>query len=212
MTIPPDRSDQIFSSQPIKGGPTPQAPGTGFQSQMQETPQASARGFAPTQGTNAVQAPQQFVSAATPSFDTLISQVGTSQDSLANVRSQLNTRNLQSSLTRSKQHLLRNKLSDATTYLRAANAKIGSDTPQMPSQAGARPIERFINFVTDGENQLYSARQTLMDMKDSGDQLRPADFLLVQIKLNQAQQEIEYSSTLLGKVIDSLTKTLNIQL
>jgi len=126
---------------------------------------------------------------------------------LANVRNQLGTKNLQ--FKRSQQHLLRNKLSDASTYLRAANAKMGADTPPMPAQAGARPIERFINYVTDGENQLTSARETLQSMQKSGDQLRPADFLLVQIKLNQAQQEIEYSSTLLSKVIDSIKQTLN---
>ena len=211
MTIPPDSSDRIFAGQAIRGGAAQQAPSTGFHPLTPETPGATPKGFTQAQAAVPLAAAQALApSQAMPSIDTLVSQVGVSQDSMANVRNQLNTKNLQ--FKRSQQHLLRNKLSDASTYLRAANTKLGAQTPPMPSQVGARPIERFLNYVTDGENQLSSARQTIMDMQKSGDQLRPADFLLVQIKLNQAQQEIEYSSTLLSKVIDSIKQTLNIAL
>jgi hypothetical protein len=214
MTIPADGSDQIFSSQPVKPGPIPQAPGTGFQGYMSGAPQAPAKGFAPPQGPGAVGGMQSSFAAsgAAPSLDVLVAQVGTSQDSLANVRNQLKTKGLESQLSRSRSHLLRNKFSDASTYFRAANARLGAETPPMPSQAGARPLERFINYVADGESQLFAAKQKILDMKDVGDQLRPADFMLIQIKLSQAQQELEYSSTLLGKMIDSIKTTLNIAL
>lgn len=208
MTIPPDKSDQIFSSQPIKAGSTPQAPGTGFQGYSPGAAKPFSSAQAPT-GAAGIQ-PSLAPQYAGPSFDTLISQVSTSQDSLVNVRNQLNTKNLQ--FKRSQQHLLRNKLSDASTYLRAANSRLGAETPPMPSQTGARPIERFLNYVSDGENQLASARQTIVDMQGKGDQMRPSDFLLIQIKLSQAQQEIEYSSMLLGKVIDSIKTTINVAL
>ncbi len=82
----------------------------------------------------------------------------------------------------------------------------------MQPQTGARPIERFINYVTDGENQLTAAQQKISEMQSKGGELRPADFLLIQVKMGQAQQEIEFSSTLLAKVIDSIKQTLNIQL
>jgi flagellar biosynthesis/type III secretory pathway ATPase len=36
--------------------------------------------------------------------------------------------------------------------------------------------------------------------------------MYMQIKMSQAQQEIEFSSTLLGKVIDSIKQVLNTQL
>jgi hypothetical protein len=213
MTIPPDRSDSILPGQPIKPGPSPQAPATPFQPYMQEATQTpGGKGFAPAQGTAPLQGVQPFAPPQTagPSLDTLIAQVGTSQDSLVNVREQLNTKNL--ALKRSQQHLVRNKLTDASTYLRAANNKLGVETPPMPSQSGARPIERFLNYVTDGENQLAAAQEKIMSMKDSGEQLRPGDLLLVQIKMSQAQQEIEYSSVLLSKVIDAIKATLNIAL
>jgi hypothetical protein len=132
------------------------------------------------------------------------------QDSMGNLNNQLNTTNLR--LTRSQQHLLRNKLSDASTYLRAANGKLGIDAPPMPVPNGSGPINKFLNYVADGENQLNAAKQQISDLSKNGAQLRPADMLLIQIKLNQAQQEIEYSSTLLGKVISSFTQVLNTQL
>lgn len=211
MAIPPDRSDAIYPNQPIKPGQTPQAPGAGFQGYMPEAQAAPAKGFTGPTGAQAVPGATPFApQTAGPSLDMLLSQVGTSQDSLANIRTQLNTKNLQ--FKRSQQHLLRNKLSDASTYLRAANAKMGAEVPTMPSQAGARPIERFLNYVSDGENQLAAAQDKINDMQKSGNQMRPGDFLLVQIKMSQAQQEIEYSSMLLSKVIDSIKATLNIAL
>lgn len=211
MTIPSDRSDQIYPNESIRPGTTPQAPGTGFQNLRPEIQQAPPKTFTSAQGPASLVNPQSLANQGIePSFDTLISQVGTSQDSLTNVKNQLKTNNLQ--FRRSQQHLLRNKLSDASTYLRAANSRLGAETPPMPSQSGAKPIERFINYVTDGENQLAAAKQKILDMQKKGDQLTPADFMLVQIKMSQAQQEIEYSSILLSKVIDAIKQTLNIAL
>ena len=209
MTVPPDQSDRIYSGQPIQPRPTPQTPAQGFQSYMQEGPQAPPKAFSGQAAPASVQAALP-VPPGGPSMDTLISQVGLSQDSLAQVRNQLNTNNLK--FKRSQAHLLRNKLTDASEDLRAANAKMGAETPPMPSSTGARPIERFLNYVTDGENQLASAREQLLAIGKHGEQLRPADMLLVQIKFSQAQQEIEYSSTLLAKVIDSIKQILSTQL
>ncbi|MBF8263129.1 MAG: hypothetical protein HW387_794 [Parachlamydiales bacterium] len=210
MTIPSDKSDPIFGNQPIKPGTTtPQAPGADFQSFSTAAQQAPPKGFQ-AQAPSAIPGAQYAVQTAGPSLDSLISQIGISQDSLANVRNQLGTKDLQ--FRRSQQHLLRNKLSDATTHLRAANAKLGVETPPMPSQSGAKPIERFLGYVTDGENQLAAAQQQIENISKKGIQMNAGDFLLVQVKLSQAQQEIEYSSSLLGKVVDSLKQILNTQL
>jgi flagellar hook-basal body complex protein FliE len=136
--------------------------------------------------------------------------MSTSQDSLSTLKNKMDTKDLR--LTRSQQHLLRNKLNDASTHLRAVNSKLGVETPPMKPKAGARPIERFMNFIGDGEDQLAAARTKIEALSKSGDQLSPADFLVIQIKMNQAQQEIDYASTLLSKVISSLTQVLNTQL
>jgi hypothetical protein len=211
MTVPSDKSDPIFSTQPIKSAITPQTAPAGFQDAMSEAAsRAQPKAFTSPQAPAINVGTQPFLAQpAAPAIDTLIAQISTSQDSLANVRNKLN---VNPPMKRAQMHLVRNRLTDASTYLRAANAKLGAETPPMPSQAGARPIERFLNYVTDGENQLAAAQDKIGDMQKSGNQLRPADFLIVQIKLSQAQQEIEYSSVLLSKVIDSIKSTLNIQL
>lgn len=213
MTIPPDNSEKISPNQPLTpGGPT--APGTpqkgDFESHMQNAPSGQApsqpQGLSPGQVPQGPATPQ----GSSPSLDSVTSQVTTAQDSIGNLQNKLNTNNLK--LTRSQQHLLRNKLTDASTHLRAANSKMGLDPPAMPEPKGSGPIAKFLSYVADGENQLKAAKQQLSDLKNSGDSLRPSDMILIQIKLNKAQQEIEYSSVLLSKVITSLTQILNTQL
>jgi hypothetical protein len=207
MTISPDPSDRIFAGQPVQPRPVPQAPPEGLRAYA-ENPQGPPKAFS-TQSPATIQAALPTPSGG-PSIDTLVSQVGMSQDSLAQIRNQLNTNNL--AFKRSQQHLLRNKFQDATTDMRAANAKMGAETPQAPPMAGMRPIERFLSYVTDGENQMQAAQDKLAEISKQGEQLRPADMILVQIKLAQAQQELEYSSGFLAKVIDSLKTVLSTQL
>ena len=171
-------------------------------------PQAGGAG-AP-QGPSPAQLPQGAQAAqGAPTIDSVVSQIGTSQDSLGNVQNKLNTKDLR--LTNSQKHLVRNKLSNTSTYLRAVNAKLGVDTPPMPPHTGG-PIEKFLSYVQDGENQMNAAKQKLMQIKSDGSNMSPADMMLIQIKMNQAQLEISYTSTLLGKVISSLTQILNTQL
>ena len=212
MTTPFSPSDRIEPGGAI-GPQSPgiqQQPGTGFSSYMQGSqtqPQAALpQGLSPAQ---LAQGPA--MAGGVPSPQTLAAQVSTSQDSFSNLRNQLNTKNLQ--LNHSQEYLLRNKLSDASDHLRAANSKLGITPSEMPaSSANAGPIEKFLNYVGDGENQLTLAKKKISELAAKGDQMNPGDMLLVQVKFNQAQQEIEYSSTLLSKVISSLTQILNTQL
>jgi hypothetical protein len=147
---------------------------------------------------------------AGPNFDTMIGQAQTARDTLGTVEKQLNTPNLK--LRRSQSHLLKNKLTDAQSYIRQAGAKIGVDAPPMKMPPGADAIARFIAYVNDGQNQLVQVQQKLKEMSAKGQQLNAAEMLSVTVKMNLAQQEIEYSSTLLGKVVDSIKQIMNIQL
>jgi hypothetical protein len=49
-------------------------------------------------------------------------------------------------------------------------------------------------------------------MSKHPDSLNPADMLLVQVKMNQASNEVQFSTTLMGKVIDSIKQILSTQL
>ena len=210
---PPDKSpDRIFGGKPLEpAGTTPQAPKE-FQSYMQGTP-SPPRGPAPEApgGPTPMDiARGPAIQTAGPSFDTILAQARTAQDTLGNVEKQLNTPNLK--LRRSQTHLLKNKLTDAQGYIRQAGSKLGVEAQAMKLPPGATALERFIAYVNDGQDQLIQVQGRLKELAAKGEQLNAAEMLSVTVKMNLAQQEIEYSSTLLAKVIDSLKQIMNIQL
>jgi len=218
-TTPPDKSpDRIFPGKPLEPADRPfrTPPSTDFESYMKGTagaPTQSQTPGAPTPSgtpTPMEAAKGPVIPSTAPTFDSLALQAKNAQDGLGIIGQKLTTPNLK--LKRAQSHLLRNKLQDANTYIRSAGAKLGVDAPPMKPPAGGSPVDRFIAYVNDGQEQLLAVNQKLKDMAAHGDELRPGDFLLVQVKMNLAQQEIEYSSTMLGKVIDSFNKVMSIQL
>ncbi len=145
-----------------------------------------------------------------PTPASLAVQAQTAQDTLGNVHKQLQTPNLQ--LKRSQAHLLRNKLNDARDYSRSAAAKLGVETAPMqpPDQPGA--VARFLAYINDGQDQFAAIQTKLQEMSSSGEQLNTGDMLMLQTKMALAQQEIEYSSTLLSRITSSITTIMGIQL
>jgi hypothetical protein len=194
--IGPERREAGMPTQPFQTFMQPTAP---------TTPQASAAVPSPfdlSQG-------QQNLLPGKPTLETLLAQVTTAQQSMGDLSTQLNTQNLR--LNRAQRYLLNNKLSDAKAHIRSAAAKMGiEESPE--SAAMATPLGKFLAMLTDGQYQLQAAKNQLEQMKASGKQLHPADFLLIQVKLNKAQVEIEYSSVLLSKAIDAMKQLFNIQL
>ncbi len=151
------------------------------------------------------------VLAAGPTFETIQAQAKSAQLSLGDVSTQLNTPNLK--LRQSSKYLLKNKLGSANTLIRSAGSKLG--VPELPPKEvapSAGPIQRFLALITDGQGQLEAAQSQLQALQSRGESLSPGDMLLVQIKLNKAQQEIEYSSLLLSKAVDDMKMMMNIQL
>jgi hypothetical protein len=168
----------------------------------------------PAQG-NGVQSPMEAASLTpatkgTPTVGSLITQAKSAQDTLGTVGEQLNTPNLK--FKRAQSHLLRNKLTDASNYSRAAAEKLGLDTDpiQMPTDGG--PVGRFLAYVNDGQEQFLAIQKKLNELSKDPEHINPATMMFLQSKMGLAQQEIEYSSTLLGKVISSITTIMGIQL
>lgn len=209
VTPPPDESPgkiapakSLESDQAIRQPPA----GTSFESHMQ-------RGTTATQGPNApnpMELNRAGTAPGTPTMNTLIDQSKVAQDALGTVHEQLNTPNLK--LKRSQAHLLKNKLTDARDYSRAAAAKLGVETPMEQPSGGSGALDRFLLYAGDGQNQLLAVQKKLEEMSATGQQLNAADMLIIQSKMGLAQQEIEYSSTLLSKVMSSVTTIMNIQL
>jgi len=147
-----------------------------------------------------------------PSYDTILAQVNSAQGNLQVMQNHLSD-NPNLKFKRQQQYLLRDKLTSANQHLASANSKLGGQPPA-PKEISdqASPIEKFIGYVADGQNQLIAAKKQIESLKDQGPNLNPSELLLVQVKLSQAQQEIEYSSTLLSKVVDTFKQMLSIQL
>ncbi len=148
---------------------------------------------------------------AGPTMSTLLAQTTQAQSTLGDMATQLNTPNLK--LKQSSKYILKNKLSSANAHLRSAASKMGAEiAPEKETPAGAGPLQKFLAMITDGQNQLEGAQDLIKGLKDKGESLSAADMLLVQIKLNKAQQELEYSSILLSKAMDDIKMLMNIQL
>ncbi len=220
LVIPPDNNPERIipgkASEPV-GQPIAPKPTTDFESYMQGaptkpsmpgTPGAPDGPASPITGPGAMQGPK--LSSAGVSFNSLLSQVNTAQDSLGTVHKQLGDQKLK--LKRSQTHLVRQKLSDANEQIRSSGTKLGANMPEPQISPGTLGVGRFIAMVNYGQDQLVAVQQQLQELSARGEQLNPADMLAVQVKMNLAQQAIEYTSTLLGKVIQSITQIINTQL
>lgn len=148
-----------------------------------------------------------------PSLATLMTQVKTASTTMGDIQGQLNTPNLK--LKQSQKYILKNKLSEANSHIRSANSKMGvgaydaiGDEDDKPKS----PFAKFLAFANDGQMQLQAAQDHLDKLKADGQDLNPADLLLVQIKMSKANQELEYTSVLLGKAMDDLKTIFNVQL
>lgn len=206
----PDKLDPIRRiGEDSKAATTP-TPAKGFESYMEKAgQQAQGAGKAPALSPfDLAQAQAPLTSG--PTFDSLLSQVKSSQVMLSDMSSDLKTKNLK--LKQSQRYLLRSKLTNANTYLKAANTKMGAQPTIAPAPTGGGILGKFLGYISNGQSNLVAAQQQLMNLKGKGDALKPADFLAIQLKLAHAQQEIEYASIMLSKAVDDMKTLMNIQL
>src|SRR5271169_7107734 len=122
------RPDDVSRLDPLKrvGDEQKQTPTPGQQSFESYMDKASQQANAPGKQTGVSPfelAKGQQPLAAGPTFDNLMNQVKSAQGMLGDINGQLQTKNLK--LKQSQRYLLRNKLTDANSYLRAANTKMG---------------------------------------------------------------------------------------
>ncbi len=210
MVDRPDRLDPIkkIGEDKQAGGPTPQ-PGS-FESAMekaakQPSPAAKPGGVSPME---LAQNPTPLTQG--PTFDGLLSQTKSVQGMLGDINTNLQTKNLK--LKQSDRASLRSKLTNANSYLKAANTKMGAEVAEEPPATGGGILGKFLGLVTQGQSNVAAAQKQLLDMKNKGASLNPADFLAIQIKLAHAQQEIEYASMMLANTVSGLKTLFNIQL
>jgi hypothetical protein len=203
----PDSSNPIEDVTSAKGKPPvkgqiPMPDESTFKSYMESTPETEGKSPIATEHP----APFQV---GNPTYDSITEQIGDTKDLLADMQQKLQTPGLK--FKRSEQSLLNTKLAEANNYIRTSAKKLGYNPPKLDLPTKTPPINKFISYITDGQRQLDEVQNQLATLSAKG-QLQPQQMLLIQVKLSQAQQEIEYSSVLLAKTIDFLKQTINIQI
>ena len=166
-----------------------------FESYMQGTAQQKggipAAQVGPTQTPTPLDLAKPPMQTAGPSFDSLLSQAKSSQDGLGTIGQQLKDPNLK--LKRSHSQLLKHKLQDANDHIRSAGNRLGVPEPNAQSaQESTGPLNRFLGMIGQGQDDLVAVQSQIKTLSDSPGQLRPGDMMYIQIKMNQAQQEIEF--------------------
>lgn len=213
MTMKPD---DISSAEPIKRlgddqPPLKEGSGNSFQTYMDKASQQTTAPQKPP-AISPFDLPQSKTALTQgANLDTLIAQTKSAQTVLGDLSSQLNTKNLK--LKQSQRYLLRNKLNDANSLLKAANVNAGGEIPPPPEPSSSNsPFGKFLDLISDGQNNLTAVQKQLTSLKDKGDSLNPADFLNIQLKIGHAQQAIEYASIMLSKAVEDLKMMFNVQL
>ncbi len=166
-----------------------------------------------TSGQSPMNVANQNIQAASnpPTLATVQAQMNSVAGSLGDVKNQLHTKGLK--LKQSDKYLIRNKLTSANENIRSAAQRTGVNTGAPPDLSQKKnPIAKFLEMVTDGQNQLNSAAQQIHDLDASGNSLNAGQLLLVQVKLQKASQELAYTSTILGKASEIIKTLFNTQI
>lgn len=112
----------------------------------------------------------------------------------------------------SVQTILRNKLTHIDDSLKVALEKAGVEyvVPEK-SDGMSKPIDRFLGMLSDSQNQLETLASDVRLLTEKGEELSPANMLLIQIKVGQIQQEIELFTSMLNKALESTKTLMNVQ-
>ena len=113
----------------------------------------------------------------------------------------------------SVQGILKGKLRDINESLKLAFSKAGIDyVPPEKIGPRANPAREFLNYLSHGQHQLETLSthvEGIAARRD--DEIRPADLLALQIKMNHVQQELEFFSGMLNKTLESTKTLMNVQ-
>ncbi|MES2199666.1 MAG: hypothetical protein V4489_05825 [Chlamydiota bacterium] len=203
-----DPSRSARSGSPIPEDSSEESSSKSFSSLMQNNPVE--------QTTETMINPMQLAQMATagpPNPATLLAQMQMVQNNMLNVQGQIANPNLK--LNNSQKSVIKNKLISANSNLEAAHLKMGGSLDHNDEDAGDAPskgpIAKFLGMLSNGIDQLESTKQHVKTVSING-QLSPADFLLIQIKLAKASQEIEFTGVLLSKTLDGFKQLMSVQL
>jgi flagellar hook-basal body complex protein FliE len=208
MTTDPVNPEGVDPSKEVGGQPPEQSPDqSAFQREMDQASAPPSADTTPT-GVTPMGLTEPTTPTEGPTIDSLNSQITDSKNNLQNIQNDLNA-NQNMKFKKSQEYLMKNKLQDANEHIQSAGEKLGATMPEnKEAPPGSGPVNKFINLLESGQNNLQAASDHLNEITTSGKQIDPGDMLLVQIKLSQAQQEINFTSILVSKVVEGF-KTIS---
>ena len=215
--LPKDITDPERASPPnpvtggSQGGSTENTPTGDFSSYMKEGNVPGSEKSAKDPSPLELQKPSQAASSP-PSIKTMQDQIQATNSSYSTVKSQLHSKGLK--LKQGEKQVVRDKLNEADQNVRAANKTLGASPGPAPNLSKSKnPIARYLDLVSDGQQQLQSATNLASQLgKQKPGSVSPAKMLLVQAKLSHAQQAIDFTSVLLGKAIEFIKTTMQTQI
>jgi len=141
----------------------------------------------------------------------LVAQADEAVKQIETIKHKLQTPDLE--LKPATQALLQNKLSHIDENLRVALSKAGLEyTPSAHLENKAvNPIDRFLGFLTNGQQQLASLGNEVHQMHLNEKEISPANMLRIQMKVAYITQEIEFFTNVLNKALESTKTIMNVQ-
>ena len=204
-----DKLDAVQQIQPQTAGQTPDQ--GKFASLMNEQPSSTAPINANPNAPSPMDLNNTRPLSAPPTIADIQNQMSSVSSSLGDIKNQLHTKGLK--LKQSDKYLLRSNLQSASQNIRSAAERTGVNIGPAPDLSSKNnPIAKFLSLVTDGQKQLGSAAEEIKNLNTSGQSVSAAKLLLVQVKLQKAQQELDYSSVILGKSTEMIKTLMNVQI
>lgn len=141
----------------------------------------------------------------------LVAQADKVTEQIGAIKTRLEAPNLD--LKPATQNLLQNKLQHIDENLRVALSKAGVEyTPSEHLQnKSVNPIDRFLGFLTHGQDQLASLSSEVTKMHLNNQEISPANMLRIQMKVGYISQEIEFFTAVLNKALESTKTIMNVQ-
>ncbi len=212
MTIPPEDVVRAAPVKKIDGEfDLKGSPRRSFESFMEEAGRKDV-------GQNSVGTPfdlprQQSLTQEAPSYDVLLGKANLAEQNFNQIRSSLNAFSEKGiGLDPSQGYLIGSKLNKARDHIGQMNALLGVEGAVDSSPKTGGVMGKFINLLTEGQSNLVSAQQAIVDLKNKGGSLNSSYFLKLQVKLSQAQQELEFASVTLSKMVEGIKALMNVQI
>jgi hypothetical protein len=210
MTIQPEgirpTQQAVPSTRPEPvAGQGPEA-GSSF-AQMVQAP--AGQGVGGAKAPSQAELMQQKMPGEAPTAASLNQQMSATNDRMGNLSNMIQTPNLK--VSKADQKLIMKKLPRANESIRSAAKQVGVDVgPKLVAPKDMNLMQKALLYVSDSQAKLNAASQQVSRLNSTG-MLNPGDMLSLQVKINAADQDVQFCTATVGKMVDAVKTLMNIQ-